>query len=202
MNEKPKSKSGCGCAFGIAGCFTIIALSVVLLIVLTVSAVIWVKHRTYVNQAEKTQEVASKICEYKLPESFTPVISFDYNFLRGAVFAKKEKKGENNVATIVLLDTTLTNFCDFFDESMMRVAVTPDNGEKVVVRTINLSDYDNGGTKISRQEKLIYIEEDNTAVTIYKGSFPKEERMVYAWYFAVGLTNTPADAKALIKSLH
>jgi len=73
MNEKPKSKSGCGCAFGIAGCFTIIALSVVLLIVLTVSAVIWVKHRTYVNQAEKTQEVASKICEYKLPESFTPV---------------------------------------------------------------------------------------------------------------------------------
>ena len=194
-------KSGCGCLFGVVGCLVLVVAIIISLVVTFFIGTSWVAKRTYVDNPEKIQEVAKSICDYKLPDKFKPIVAIDFKIIRAAVFTKEQDKKEENLATVIFLDTTLTNYQDFFEAKAMKFVIQKDQGGRKIVKSINLSDYSNGDTKISRQEQLIYMEDGSTAVTIYKGSFPKGDRRVYAWYFTVGLTNSPADAKEVINSI-
>jgi len=195
------SKKGCACLGGAGGCCGIIVIIILVMIVSTIAGGVWVKNRTYVNQPKEINKLSRDICEYKLPDEYVPAFGMDYGFVRAAAFVKKADSGDQNAVTVVFLDTSLTNFADFFDESAERVVVSTGDGNEMTVKTIDFGSFTNGDTKISCQEKLIYIEENDTSVTVYKGTFPKDDRIVMAWYMAVGFTNAPADAKTIINSI-
>jgi len=102
---------------------------------------------------------------------------------------------------VIFFDTSITNIADYFDEITSKIILSSDNGNEMKVKTIDFDSFMNNDTKISRREQVVYIEEEDRSYTIYKGSFPNDDRIVIAWYMAVGVTNTPADARAIINSI-
>ncbi len=194
-----KSKKGCGCAGG--GCCGIIVIIFIIFIVSVIAGGFWLKNKTYLDQPEKINKLANEICDYKLPANFKPLIGADFDVVRFALFVKEDEINNQNVSTVIFFDTTITNIADYFDDVAARIVVSSGDDNEMKVKTIDLGSFMNNDTKISCQEQLIYIEEEDTSFTIYKGSFPKDDRIVIAWYMAAGMTNTPADAKAIINSI-
>ena len=202
MKIEKKSKSRCGCRCGcVGGCCGIIVIILIILILSLVVGSFWIKSRTYVNQPEKINKLANEICDYKLPDEFIPAMGLDYGFVRFALFVKENEMNNQNVSTVIFFDTTITNFADYFDDVVARIVISSGKDKEMKVKTIELDSFSTGDTKISCQEQLIYIEEENTFFTIYKGTFPKDDRIVIAWYLAAGLTNIPDDAKVIINSI-
>ncbi len=199
---KKNFKSRCGCKLGcVGGCCGIIVITIIILIVSLIAGSFWIKRRTYVNQPERINELANEICDYKLPDEFIPAVGMDYGFVRFALFVKENKINNQNASTVIFFDTSITNFADYFDDVATRIVISSGNDKEMKVKTIDLDSFSTGDTKISCQEQLIYIEEENTFFTIYKGTFPKDDRIVIAWYMAAGLTNIPDDAKVIINSI-
>ncbi len=202
MKMKKNFKSRCGCKLGcVGGCCGIIVITIIILIVSLIAGSFWIKRRTYVNQPERINELANEICDYKLPDEFIPAVGMDYGFVRFALFVKENKMNNQNVATVIFFDTTITNFVDYFDDVAAKIVISSGSDKEMKVKTIDLDSFSTGDTKISCQEQLIYIEEENTFFTVYKGSFPNDDRIVIAWYLAAGLTNIPDDAKVIINSI-
>ncbi len=202
MKMKKNFKSRCGCKLGcVGGCCGIIVIIIIILIVSLIAGGFWIKRRTYLNQPEEVNKLANEICDYKLPDEFIPAVGMDYGFVRFALFVKENKMNNQNVATVIFFDTTITNFVDYFDDVAAKIVISSGSDKEMKVKTIDLDSFSTGDTKISCQEQLIYIEEENTFFTVYKGTFPNDDRIVIAWYLAAGLTNIPADAKVIINSI-
>ncbi len=200
INKKYKSK--CGCKFGCAGgCCGIIIIIIIVIIVAIITGGIWLKKRTYLDQPERIKLLASEICDYKLPDDFVPLVGMDYETFRLTLFVKGEEINDQNVSTVIFFDTTITNFADYFDEVAAKIVVSSGGDNEMKIKTIDLGSFFKNDTKISCQEQIIYIEEENTSFTIYKASFPKNDRIVIAWYMAAGMTNIPSEAKAIINSI-
>jgi len=79
-----KSKKGCGCVGG--GCCGIIVIIIIALISSVIGGGLWLKNRYYLNQPGKINKLASKICDYKLPDDFKPMIGADFDVIRFALF--------------------------------------------------------------------------------------------------------------------
>ena len=87
---KKNFKSRCGCKFGcVGGCCGIIILVLVIFIISLITGGFWIKNRTYLNQPDRINKLADKICDYKLPAEFIPAMGLDYGFVRFALFVWK-----------------------------------------------------------------------------------------------------------------
>ena len=193
-----KSKKGCGC---VGGCCGIVVIIFVIFITSLIAGGFWLKTRYYLEQPEKINKLASEICDYKLPDEFKPMIGADFNVIRFALFVKGDESKNQDASMVIFFDTSITNIADYFDEITSKIILSSDNGNEMKVKTIDFDSFMNNDTKISRREQVVYIEEEDRSYTIYKGSFPNDDRIVIAWYMAVGVTNTPADARAIINSI-
>ena len=108
-------KKGCGCFGCTGGCCGIVIIIIIVLIATSIASFIWLKNRTYINQPEKITSLAREICDYKLPDTFTPVIGADYGIFRFVFFMTQNEMDSQNIAAVYFIDTTITNLADMVE---------------------------------------------------------------------------------------
>ncbi|GEM_PF-3471544 len=198
------NKKGC-CCLG-CGCGFLLAIIVALLIAL-IAAGIWAKNRFYVRQPEKINEVAEQICEFKLPEEFQPLLAFDFNIIKFAMFIYGE---ENKVAMVQLVELPKGREAEKMFSSAYIEGVTSEisaklgveNPQERTVTTETLNSIVMVGTNTMKvTETKIRFEEDDVTMLMRQGVFFKGDKTVIAIFLATEGPDTNARATQFLQSV-
>jgi hypothetical protein len=199
MNKKGKFGCfGCGC-----GCLTAIIIAIIIAIL---AGVFWAKRHIYYQQPEKINKVAEEICQFKLPEELEPMIAFDFNFAKFALFTFVK---ENRIAMAIFIEAPI-NEIEKSDTTLMMQAITfglsenlnIKHPENVTVTTETMNSIVMVGTNTMQvTETKIRYEEDDVTMIVRQGTFFKGKKMVIVNFLATEGPNTSKRATQFLNSV-
>lgn len=176
-------KKGLGCC-GI-GCIVLIVIALIIIGV-GVWARAYFSKRVFINKPAEIENVTQNICDYTLPDTFTPMIGGTLFSYRGALFA--DDSALSNAAAYIL-EIPETNITSEITQSInMQISQQGKvaNASQMITRSITITN----GFGISTQafQKIYYTDTGDQTVIYYDG-YTYSNRTIVVSLFSLITTN-------------